>query len=769
MLGLIGVLGAVCASCALEDVVAAQQRLLMPEVLVSQQATDGCTRFALKVVNGTATVEPLYNSTGCKSDSLRLETDTSAVYDASTATLRVPLVVWNLGGTAVVAPARVRFLADSAQFLDSLGNVMAGTPNIVATNYDSASANGRIGLWRYDTLLAPAGQVQVLPPNGVSRRQWLAFSGSALNQRVRITLPAMATLALPGFVPATAPDSVPLTILQALRADSNITHDDAPEMAGRFAKNVVLLMFTPSANQSQRAAAIAAVNGEVLGGIRVGTEGFYYVRLEGSTTTQQLFSAIQSLRSNPNVRIALVDLLDPNPAMTASSSAVPALAPDTLPAGLSDNRSIASDSAGGLPYVRHHLVVYFRQSATQTRRQAAIAAVGGVVVGGVRNATGDGYYLVRVTADSSATTVDAAVTLLSARPEVRLASRYHVSAVRRTLSGALHAVPPDTVPAWVYDSANFVVDTAYSAVPIQRNVLAVFFLPAASTSARQSLIDSLGGVVVGGDRMSASDGDYYVQFPSVRSIAQLVAIRNRLRTSAWVDEANLILRNYTRPSLSRPPDGRGWTSQQIDTIELPTMATAPSNLVPAVPPDTVPTSLYSRTNIVDDTSVTGGPILKDVVTIEFLPSARVASRQALIDSIGGLVVGGGRTSSTTGFYYVHIVPQPTLHQLHAIVARLRGSPLIDESAVVPAGDVPDDYRQATDGTGWTGWQPSPSHVGTRRRSAPTPTRVRSPSAMCTAPRPPAPCTAAFPSRRPPPAPPPERPAWGPSPPASRAR
>ncbi len=285
MLGVIGVLGAACASCALEDVVTAKQRLLMPEVLVSQQATDGCTRFALKVVNGTATVEPLYNSTGCKSDSLRLETDTVAVYDAATATLRVPLVIRNLGGTAIVAPARVRFLADSAHFLDNRGNVMAGTPNIVATNYDSASANGRSGLWRYDTLLAPAGQVQVLPPNGVSRRYWLAFSGSDLNQRVRIKLPAMATV----------------------------------------------------------------------------------------------------------------------------------------------------------------------------------------------------------------------------------------------LWNAVLAAPPDTVPAWVHDSANFVVDTSVSAVPIQRNVLAVEFRTGASARARQALMDSLGGVVVGGARTSASDGDSYIQFSSAASIAQLIS------------------------------------------------------------------------------------------------------------------------------------------------------------------------------------------------------------------------------------------------------
>ncbi|ODT03739.1 MAG: hypothetical protein ABS52_08255 [Gemmatimonadetes bacterium SCN 70-22] len=129
-------------------------------------------------------------------------------------------------------------------------------------------------------------------------------------------------------------------------------------------------------------------------------------------------------------------------------------------------------------------------------------------------------------------------------------------------------------------------------------------------------------------------------------------------------------------------------------ITLSTTALSSSDLVQAIPPDSVPVGLYSSVNIVDDTAFTGGPILKDVLTIEFAPAATVAARRALIDSIGGTVIGGDRTSATTGFYYFRIVPRPTLQRLHSIVARLRGSPLVDESGVVPAVDVPGEYRPA---------------------------------------------------------------------------
>lgn len=299
-----------CAGCAIDEVSAVGARPWEVQApLIDQQVQDGCARFALKVVNGVATVEALYNTNGCQTDALKLEADSSPVFDSTTGVLRVPVVMRNLGTSPVVAPARIRFNADSSQFINAQGQVIAGTPNIVATNYDTANVSGRSGQWRYDTLLASSGQAQLLMPNAVSRRRWLEFSGSDWSQRVRIKLPTVATVA--PTVPAIAPDSVPAGTLQAMRADSNITHDDAPEMSGSFARNVVLVIFKTTATQQQRAAILASVGGTVVGGFGAGGGGMYYVQLAGPSTTQHLFSVIATLRADPNVKLAVPDLLEP--------------------------------------------------------------------------------------------------------------------------------------------------------------------------------------------------------------------------------------------------------------------------------------------------------------------------------------------------------------------------------------------------------------------------------------------------------------------------
>ncbi|MBK6487011.1 MAG: S8/S53 family peptidase [Gemmatimonadetes bacterium] len=212
----------------------------------------------------------------------------------------------NLGTVAMVAPARIRFNADSSQFLNGQGQVIAGTPNILAVNYDTANASGRSGQWRFDTLLAASGSVQVLAPNGTTRRRWLEFTGTSWSQTVRIKLPTVGT--------------------------------------------------------------------------QVGS--------------------------------------------------VPAVAPDTLPQGFSSYQNLTQDADGGAQYVRNHISVYFLTATAQSLRQVAIASVNGLVVGGVRLANGDGFYVVRLPADTSAATIDAAIATLSQRAEVRLASRYYTLPVR---------------------------------------------------------------------------------------------------------------------------------------------------------------------------------------------------------------------------------------------------------------------------------------------------------------------------------------------------
>jgi subtilisin family serine protease len=308
MLGVFVTVAAACAACAIDEVASIGSRWTNPhEPLVNQQVEDGCTRFALRVVNGVASVEALYNTNGCQSDALQLEADSAPVFNATTGVLRVPVVLRNLGATPVVAPARIRFNADSAQFLDAQGQVIAGSPNILATNYDTANANGRTGQWRYDAALAATGQPQVLMPNAVSQRRWLEFSGSDWSQRVRIKLPTMATVA--PTVPAVAPDSTPKGWISAA---SIVT----PSAGFPYVRGYVLVGFKVGTSVAERGRVVALLRGTVAGGyLDPRSEGgLYLLRLPPDSTDLTLLQAEAQLRQEGAVRFftrVVVPRIDP--------------------------------------------------------------------------------------------------------------------------------------------------------------------------------------------------------------------------------------------------------------------------------------------------------------------------------------------------------------------------------------------------------------------------------------------------------------------------
>ncbi|MCC6772531.1 MAG: S8 family serine peptidase [Gemmatimonadaceae bacterium] len=296
LLGLWGTTALWCLGCQLAD--GAPTRVLVPppEPLVNQQLTDGCTRFALKVVNGVAQVEALYNTNGCQTDQLQLLADSAPTFDVAAGTLRVPIVLKNVGSVAVMAPARIRFNADSSQFLNAQGQVMPGTPNILATNYDTASANGRSGQWRYDTLLAPSGQGQVLAPGATSRRRWLEFAGSDWSQIVRIKVPTMATQV--GGVPALAPDSFP-ALLGSLTRLADASGDTLLEQ-------VVIVLFKPGTSQAIRQAIVDSVGGIVVGGRRAfGADGWYFVRVPSAVTPTAIYQIVLQLSASSSVDMAI--------------------------------------------------------------------------------------------------------------------------------------------------------------------------------------------------------------------------------------------------------------------------------------------------------------------------------------------------------------------------------------------------------------------------------------------------------------------------------
>ena len=294
--GMTGLVSMLCSGCAVEDRGPTRPSRLTPDVVVNQQVNDGCTRFALKVVNGVASVEALYNTSRCATDQLQLLTDSAPTFNAATGTLRVPVVMKNLGTVTVVAPARIRFNADSSQFLNAQGQVVAGTPDIVAANYDTANANGRSGQWRYDQALAVSGQPQVLAPNAVSRRRWLEFTGTTWSQTIRIKLPTVATQV--GSVPAVAPDSVPTALIASLPT--------LVDSAGRRIKaQLLVVLFHQAASQAARQAAVARVGGLVVGGQRsMQGDGWYIVQVQSATTPTILLDLLEVLWSDPAVEVA---------------------------------------------------------------------------------------------------------------------------------------------------------------------------------------------------------------------------------------------------------------------------------------------------------------------------------------------------------------------------------------------------------------------------------------------------------------------------------
>jgi hypothetical protein len=86
-------------------------------------------------------------------------------------------------------------------------------------------------------------------------------------------------------------------------------------------------------------------------------------------------------------------------AVAQETPLVPAQPPATTPIGMYKDSSFLHGGA-----LREVLAVIFRENTTQAQRQEAVDAVGGIVIGGTRLHTGDGYYYLRI---PSAVTEDA--------------------------------------------------------------------------------------------------------------------------------------------------------------------------------------------------------------------------------------------------------------------------------------------------------------------------------------------------------------------------
>lgn len=98
------------------------------------------------------------------------------------------------------------------------------------------------------------------------------------------------------------------------------------------------------------------------------------------------------------------------------------------------------------------------------------------------------------------------------------------------------ANPPDSIPLTFMDSLGVSVDV--DGHRIRNSMLSIEFDPDASDSSRQSVLDSIGAVAVGGMR-SVDGGAYFVWVPSATTLDALYSVREFLLTKPIVWAASM--------------------------------------------------------------------------------------------------------------------------------------------------------------------------------------------------------------------------------------
>jgi hypothetical protein len=94
-------------------------------------------------------------------------------------------------------------------------------------------------------------------------------------------------------------------------------------------------------------------------------------------------------------------------------------------------------------------------------------------------------------------------------------------------------------------------------------------------------------------------------------------------------------------------------------------------LVPAVPPDSVPADYGDTARWVSGGSHVSGKILSDIVVLEFRRYTPQADRQAAVDLVHGIVVGGRRRGDGDGIYLVRVPTDGRIEPLFQAIATLR--------------------------------------------------------------------------------------------------
>jgi hypothetical protein len=244
-------------------------------------------------------------------------------YDRARRLIGLPIALENTGQRALRVPARLYGWEDSVVITAPRGlggNEYAGHVDLAAADSSIPTTSSRFAgavLWRFDTLLATSGESQVLAAGARSRGRQVELT--ALPGVLQFEAKFWADARVVGsIVPAIAPDGVTDEAWAALTSPANVV----VERPGgpRRVRNAVWVVFQPSAQQSDRQAAIDLVAGEVVGGsMGLGRQygGMYLVRIPDATAAASdsvygpVLRARAQLLALPTVKYVWLVVLDP--------------------------------------------------------------------------------------------------------------------------------------------------------------------------------------------------------------------------------------------------------------------------------------------------------------------------------------------------------------------------------------------------------------------------------------------------------------------------
>lgn len=270
-------------------------------VLAPGTGDGGCEAFEVTLGGSRPTVTPL-DSGRAACGTLALWVDTTATFDSAAGVVHLPVGLTNNGAYEVVPPAYVQGWADSLRLVDpaswpadSAGGVPLRFTAPDSTGTDSTA--GAVAYWWYDrSFVAPDTARQALQPGGRSRTRNVDVGVQPGVRRFRVVLRARADVVTPPTLGA-PPDGVPDWVY----ADTNLIAMNGVGNA-QMANRVVQVLFAEGTSPTQRAAAVASVNGQVVGGARIfGEDGIYLVQVPSDPSGGPVLRAAADLARAPGV------------------------------------------------------------------------------------------------------------------------------------------------------------------------------------------------------------------------------------------------------------------------------------------------------------------------------------------------------------------------------------------------------------------------------------------------------------------------------------